>query len=118
MRGVEAARLAREAGMVLLFVISAMTVSCAPELSPAEEEFARRSAQIVPGQPSDEVKKQLGDPTRTVDASGLCRDRGGQKQWVYETFDTPAGRTKLRGGATVICVNDKTVVMTSHVHEY
>ena len=104
----------------LLALECVMVAGCSTELSPAQQEFYGRSAGIVAGQKSETVKRQLGEPTRIVDASQPCRDRGGHKEWVYESFETPAGRERLQAGSVVICVTGQGVVVAKfdvHVYE-
>jgi hypothetical protein len=95
-----------------------MMAGCSTELSPAEQEFYGRSAEIGAGQKIEDVKRQLGAPTRIVDAAGTCRDRGGNKEWVYESFETPAGRERLQGGSILICVEGQGIVVANfHVYQ-
>jgi hypothetical protein len=97
----------------LLVLGCVMLSGCSTELSPAEQEFYGRSARITAGQRIDDVKRQLGEPTRIVDAAQPCRDRGGSKEWVYESFETPAGRERLQGGSVIICVTGQGVVVAN-----
>ena len=95
-----------------------MVAGCSTELSPEEKKFYERSARIAVGQRVDDVKRQLGEPTRIVDGAEPCRDRGGDKEWVYESFDTPAGRVQLQGGSIAICLTSQGVVVANHhIHQ-
>jgi hypothetical protein len=97
----------------LLVLGCVLVASCSPALSPAEKEFYGRAARIAVGQSTEDVKRQLGEPTRIVDAGQPCQDRGGNKAWVYESFETPAGREPLQGGSVVICITGQGVVVAN-----
>lgn len=85
--------------------------ACSTELSPEEQDFNRRAARIRAGQSTQIVKRELGEPARIVDGSQQCRDLGGHKDWVYESFEAPAGRVQLEGTYPVFCVTNQGVVV-------
>ena len=95
----------------LLVLGCVMVAGCSAELSHAEQDFYGRSARIRAGQTIEDVKRELGEPTRIVDGSEPCRDRGGAKDWVYESFETSAGREPLQGGSVSFCVTGQGVVV-------
>lgn len=105
-------RFRRSCGGMLL-VGCAMVGSCSAELTPEEREFYRRSAGIEVGHQTDDVKRQLGEPTRIVDGSQRCRERGGEKEWVYESFETAAGRVQLRSSSVLICISNQSIVIAN-----
>lgn len=92
---------------------AAMLLGCSTETTPEEDSFHRRAAQIGVKHRTEDVKRQLGEPTRVVEGLGTCDHRGGDKAWVYESFETPAGRVKLKGGSVIVCVTNQGAVVST-----
>jgi hypothetical protein len=101
----------------LLLIVCLVVAGCPKALSPAEKEFYGRVARVEAGHAIEDVKRQLGEPTRIVDAAPPCSELGGSKSWVYESFETPAGREALQGASVLIRVNQAVVVARFTVYQ-
>ena len=87
------------------------SAACGAELSTEERQFYRRSANVNLGEKSEIAARELGQPSRVNDVDRMCAADGAQKEWIYESIDTPRGRIQLRGGSLVLCIDDKGVIV-------
>src|SRR5687767_2467753 len=90
-------------GLVLFLVLTA--TGCTPDVSEAEMDFYRHANRIDVGAKGQDVKAQLGEPSRVAAGGPECRSSGGQEEWVYDSFQTADARPPLHGASVVFCVD-------------
>jgi hypothetical protein len=95
----------------LCSIILASAVACDRELTQDEASFYERARQIKVGATLETVKRQLGEPSRVLDADARCASNGGLKEWVYDSFDATGVRKPLRAGTFAFCADENGVVV-------
>jgi len=86
-------------------------VGCDRKLSPEETSFYKRAEEVKVGSTLETVRRELGEPSRTLDAEGRCMSNGGRKEWVYDSFEAAGSRKPLRASSLMFCADRNGVVV-------
>jgi hypothetical protein len=86
-------------------------VACDRELTPEETSFYERAREVKVGVTLETLKRQLGEPSRIVDAESHCASKGGRKEWVYDSFEAAGRRKRLSAGTFAFCADANGVVV-------
>jgi hypothetical protein len=88
-------------GCLMLFA----AVACRTQLTVEETAFYERARQIKSGTSLERVTRDLGKPARVLDAEPACTAKGGNREWLYDSVETPEGRKPLRAGTFSFCAD-------------
>jgi hypothetical protein len=99
------------ASVVVVYALGMSTAACEQPLTSEEVSFYERAEGFKVGAALENVKQELGEPSRVVEAGTECRTRGGRREWVYESFQAGGGRKPLRAGTFAFCTDQREVVV-------
>ena len=99
------------ASFVVVCALAVSTPACERPLTPEETSFYERADGIKVGVALENVKRELGEPSRGGEAGSECRTSGGNREWVYDSFQASEGRKPLRAGTFTFCTDQRDVVV-------